>query len=223
MNQIEPRYRTIIDRIKAAGGKQTVTLVAVSKLQSADAIEVLYRLGHRDFGENYVQELLSKAQELERRGCKDIRWHFIGHLQSNKARQLVPIAQSVHSVGSLKLASELSKRQLAAGRPNRLPVFIEVNIDREDSKAGATAEETPDLARKIAELDGIELRGLMCIPAFGSTGDGKAFAALKNLAASLHPLTAGDLSMGMTDDFEIAIREGATHVRIGTALFGARI
>src|SRR5206468_2057422 len=109
----------------------SITLIAVSKKQPEDKIEALYRLGHRDFGENYVQELVAKAVELERRGCSGIRWHFIGHLQTNKAKLLVPHVFSVHSVDSEKVALALARQWGAGERGGKLPVFIEVNISQE--------------------------------------------------------------------------------------------
>jgi pyridoxal phosphate enzyme (YggS family) len=137
VSEIERNYREILDRIAAAArtcGRDpaSVTLIAVSKKQPEDKIEALYRLGHRDFGENYVQELVGKAAELERRGCIGIRWHFIGHLQTNKAKLLVPHVFSVHSVDSEKVAQALARQWGASGRSGSFPVFIEVNISREE-------------------------------------------------------------------------------------------
>jgi PLP dependent protein len=219
--EIRANYERTRAAIEAAcvGSARPATLIAVSKTQPADAIAALHELGHRDFGENYVQELAAKAQELEARGCRGIRWHFIGHLQSNKAKQLVETVAAVHSLESESTARELAKRWRALGRMVALPVFLEVNIDREASKSGVMPEQAPEIARKIDALEGLELRGLMCVPAPGSQG---AFARLRELELRSRPSTRGDLSMGMSGDFAAAIREGATHVRVGTSLFGAR-
>jgi pyridoxal phosphate enzyme (YggS family) len=197
----------------------TVTLIAVSKTQSADAVEALHRQGQRDFGENYVQELLEKSRELEARGCTGIRWHFIGHLQTNKVKALLPVVYAIHSVDSLKLANEISKRS-----ERKIRCFLNVNIDREASKSGFTPEETLACAGRVAGLPNIDLRGLMCIPAPRESADAirPAFSALRELEKSCRPHTQGELSMGMSDDFEIAVSEGATSIRIGTRLFGWR-
>lgn len=217
MLDLEQRYREILGQISKT------TLIAVTKTHPAETIEALYRLGHRDFGENYVQELVQKAQELEAKGCTGIRWHFIGHLQTNKVKQLMPWISSVHALDSEKLAQELAKRWRAAGRSGRLPVFIEVNIDTEESKAGIPPQEVIPFAKKLAEIPELELQGLMCIPSPSSPDQGRAaFHALRELEAQCRPWTAGQLSMGMSSDYLIAIEEGATQIRLGTALFGAR-
>lgn len=226
--EIASRYQSILRRIAGAaqsqGHARAVTLVAVSKTQPADAIEALYRLGHRDFGENYVQELVAKAEELAHRGCTEIRWHFIGHLQTNKVKALLPYVASVHSVNSEKLALELAKRWAASGRTGKLPVFIEVNISGEDTKAGLSPDEIPALARKIGEMPGLELLGLMCIPdpELPESELRGHFKGLRELEEKCRPWSKGRLSMGMSGDFELALAEGATDVRVGTALFGPR-
>jgi hypothetical protein len=229
MSDIENNYRIISERIRSAAhavgrDPSSVTLIAVSKKQPEDKIEALYRLGHRDFGENYVQELVGKAAELERRGCSGIRWHFIGHLQTNKAKALVPYVSSVHSVDSEKVAQALAKAWVANGRAGKLPVFIEVNISRESSKTGADPDEVEALARSVSQFSELELQGLMCVPAAteSDTELSHRFAELKAMEAFLRDVSRRQLSMGMSHDFELAIREGATHVRVGTALFGAR-
>lgn len=223
---LQERYERIVDRLRAATDRP-VTLIAVSKTHASSAIEALYHLGHRDFGENYAQEILEKAPELERRGCTGIRWHFIGHLQTNKVKQIIPYVHAVHSVDSLKLAGELAKRWRASGRTGRLEVFLEVNIDREASKSGLNPDEVSPTALRIAdEYPELSLSGLMAIPS-PANSDGKAFRDLRKIlencregSPSLSSMT--QLSMGMTQDFECALREGATHVRVGTAIFGSR-
>jgi hypothetical protein len=226
---IAENYSQIKNRIALAcreAGRDisSVTLLAVSKKQPEDKIEELYRLGHRDFGENYVQEMVAKAIELERRGCKDIRWHFIGHLQTNKAKLLVPYVASVHSVDSEKVALALAKAWGTSGRSGRLPVFIEVNISQEESKTGAHPQDVEAIAKKVAELSELELQGLMCVPAASEEGEQlkQRFSELKKLEADLRNVSMRQLSMGMSSDFEIAIAQGSTHIRVGTALFGAR-
>jgi pyridoxal phosphate enzyme (YggS family) len=218
-------YRQIMRRITAlAGGAGKVTLIAVSKTQPAEAIEALYSLGHRDFGENYAQELIEKATQLES-ACPGIRWHFIGHLQTNKVKTLLPYVHAVHSVDSERLAGELDKRwrQLHSGDV-RLSCFLEVNIDGEATKSGIHPETAPPLAETIASSYGaLKLEGLMAIPAAGEAAAvQKSFAALRELETKCRPHTSGRLSMGMSGDYELAIPEGATHIRVGTALFGPR-
>lgn len=216
-------YRDVRQQILSAASMASripPTLVAVSKTQPADAIEALYHLGHRDFGENYVQDLVLKATDLASRGLPEISWHFIGHLQTNKVKALLPHVACIHSVDSEKLAQEISKRATEDGRKNPVQIFLEVNVSGEPTKSGFHPSEIRAVAAEIAKLSKIELYGLMCIPAPG-TGL-RAFQTLRELETSCRPATSGGLSMGMTDDFELAIQEGATHVRVGTALFGPR-
>lgn len=219
MNEAEllSRYRSIRDQIP-----QSVTLIAVSKTQSAEAIEVLYRAGHRDFGENYVQELLEKAEKLKAKGCDQVRWHFIGHLQTNKVKALLSVVDTIHTVDSLKLASEISKRWDSLSRPSRLPVFLEVNVDEEESKSGVTHARLPELASGIRKLPGLILEGLMCIPSPEAAKSGESFSKMKKWARALPQGETLKLSMGMTQDFPVAIQNGSTHVRVGTAIFGSR-
>jgi PLP dependent protein len=219
--------RRVVAAAQANGRKSgDITLVAVSKLQSVESIHALYSLGHRDFGENYVQELLAKAEQLHALGCDGIRWHFIGHLQTNKVKTLIPQVYCVHTVDSLKVARELSQRwqENAHSDGSRLPVFIEVNIDAESTKSGVTSEATSALAAEVAALPGLALQGLMCIPADITAGPAAraAFIRLRELEVRCRPLSGGMLSMGMSTDFEEAIACGASHVRVGTALFGMR-
>jgi pyridoxal phosphate enzyme (YggS family) len=217
---LEARYLAVLARVRAIS--PAASLIAVSKGQPASSIEELYRLGHRDFGENYAQELADKDRDLLARGCDGIRWHFIGHLQTNKARQVADCAHAVHSVDSVKLARELGKRWTDGGRAGRLAVFIEVNLEGEKSKSGVDPGGLEALAARVAEEPGLDLRGLMCIPSPESAPGGAPFRELRRLLGTLAALTRGELSMGMTQDFEAALREGATHVRVGTAIFGPR-
>lgn len=229
---LEVRYQRILKsvndiflRVGRSRLEKPITLIAVSKTQSIDAIQVLYQLGHRHFGENYVQELEAKAKELERRGCPGIYWHFIGHLQSNKVKNLLPYISFIHTVDSVKLALALSnswsKSLAESGGSRKLPVFLQINIDREETKSGFLPEEILKARDELAGIRGLEYLGLMCIPS--PTGEARlAFHRLRDLEQRLRPLTQGKLSMGMSGDFETAIQEGATHIRVGTALFGER-
>jgi pyridoxal phosphate enzyme (YggS family) len=225
-SELESNYREVLGRIEqAAGSKEAarkITLIAVSKTKPAADIEALYHLGHRDFGENYVQEMLAKATELATKGLKDIRWHFIGHLQTNKVKMLLPHVYAIHSVDSEKLALEISKRAKAAGRTSPLPVFIEVNVGGEETKTGLPPSEVPSLASFIGSLRELTLQGLMAIPPPSDEPNPTPFRMLRALEEKCRPNTHGFLSMGMTDDLEVAVREGATHVRVGTAIFGKR-
>ncbi|MGE0614780.1 MAG: YggS family pyridoxal phosphate-dependent enzyme [Bacteriovoracia bacterium] len=223
MVEISAKYREVqkkVERAKSARlGSMPVVLIAVSKTRSADEIEVLYHLGHRDFGENYVQELVEKADELAARGCKDIRWHFIGHLQRNKVKVLLPHVAVIHAVDREELAQEISKRAQELGRAG-VPVFIEVNVDEEPSKAGILPAVLSSEAAKIARVPGLQPMGIMCIPKAGEGAAG--FKKLRKLSYTIRDFVGPDLSMGMSDDFEAAIAEGATHIRVGTAIFGPR-
>ncbi len=222
VGEIGENYRSVCARIARAAEAsqlgQVVSLIAVSKFQPIESVEALYRLGHRDFGENYVQDLIKRAEELKQRGCGELRWHFIGHLQTNKVKALLPYVVSIHSVDSVKLAREISKRWTGV---EALPIFVEVNIDEEPSKAGFKSGEVLAGLEEIARLPGILVQGLMCVPS--EEGDpGGAFRKLRELSLRAGALTQGKLSMGMSSDFEVAIREGATHVRVGSLIFGER-
>lgn len=213
-----------IDEAAKSSGRATsdITLLAVSKTRSADELRLAYDCGQRHFGENYLQESLEKIAALS--ALDELCWHFIGPIQSNKTR---PIAESfhwVHSVDRLKIAHRLSEQ-----RPEQLPplnICLQVNISREESKAGCLPEETAALVDEIATLPRIRLRGLMAIPK--ATDDLEeqrdAFHRMQKLFRDLqqkHP-TLDTLSMGMSGDMAMAIAEGATIVRIGTAIFGPR-
>ena len=207
--------------IRAGRRPGTVRLLAVSKKQPLDKVLEAADAGQRDFGENFVQEGLEKIRAA---GRKDLVWHFIGHLQSNKTREVAESFDWVHSVDRRKIAQRLNDQ-----RPAHLPplnVCIQVNVDSEPAKSGARPEEVLDLARAISGMPRLRFRGLMCLPAIrdGFAEQRKPFAALRALAESLTEagVTNDILSMGMSDDFEAAIAEGANIVRIGTAIFGSR-
>jgi pyridoxal phosphate enzyme (YggS family) len=225
-SDISFNYQKLLEKIDSLAAQSRrslpITLIAVSKKQPIDAIEELYRLGHRDFGENYVQELVTKAGELDRRGCHGIRWHFIGHLQTNKVKSLIPWVSFVHTVDSGRIAQELAKRWEMVGREEKLPVFIEVNSDREETKSGVSPDEAKVLSEKISQYPALELLGLMCIPPAASDPTVR-FRDLAALERRLRPYSQGMLSMGMSDDYATAIVEGATHIRVGRVLFGPRV
>jgi hypothetical protein len=198
-----------------------VKLLAVSKKQPLLKIREAAAAGQREFGENFVQEGVEKIAAMDE---DDITWHFIGHLQSNKTRVVAENFDWVHTIDKLKTARRLSKQ-----RPDGLPplnVCLQVNVDGEESKSGVTPEALPELAAACAILPNIRLRGLMCLPAIREEPDAQRipFAALRDLAEKLRTdgVDTDTLSMGMTADFRAAILEGATIVRIGTALFGER-
>ncbi|HTN53191.1 MAG TPA: YggS family pyridoxal phosphate-dependent enzyme [Anaeromyxobacter sp.] len=191
-----------------------VTLVAVSKAQPASAIREAYQAGQRDFGENYAQEWRQKADELADLGA--LRWHFIGGLQTNKVKLLAGRVAYVHTVDRAELARELSRRFAARAAVAR--VFLEVNVGGEASKEGCTPEAAAALAGEVAALPALELVGLTCIPP-PAEDPRPHFRALRALRDRLG---LRELSMGMSADWRVAIEEGSTFVRIGTAIFGAR-
>lgn len=199
--------------------KRKVGLVAVSKKKPVEEIRELYDLGHRDFGENYVQELLDKAGILP----NDIRWHFIGHLQSNKVRQIVPFVQLIHSVDSLKLAEEINKQ--AKKIDKQVDILLQVHIAEEETKFGLNEEELKEITANLSALPHIRFRGLMGMASFTSDTDQvkKEFRYLHQLFEKYGPETDGILSMGMSGDYELAIEEGSNLVRVGSLIFGERI
>ena len=196
-----------------------IRLVLASKQQPAAAIRAVWRAGARDFGENYVQEAVSKRAELS--DLADIRWHLIGHLQSNKARLAVFTFSLIHSVDSARLATALARAQSSP----RVRALVEVNLGAESSKSGVPPDQVANLLD--AARDKIEIVGLMTIPPATATPElaRPYFAQLREMRDRLAietGFTLSELSMGMSDDFEIAIEEGATIVRVGRAVFGER-
>ncbi len=218
------QVRRQIDQAAIKFGREpaTISLLAVSKRKPAEDIRSAYAAGQRDFGENYLQEAQDKIIAL---ADLDICWHFIGAIQSNKTRPLAMSFDWIHCVDRLKIAKRLSE-QRPESRP-ALNLCIQVNIDGEDSKSGVTLPEVPELARQIAELPNLRLRGLMAIPApcDDLKSQSKPFALLADMLNDLNSqgLDCDTLSMGMSHDMSAAIAEGATLVRIGTAIFGERI
>lgn len=209
----------IASAAQAAGrDPASVQLLAVSKTKPASAIREIHAAGVCDFGENYLQEALTKQQAL---GDLPLIWHFIGPIQSNKTKAIAEHFDWVHSVDRLKIAQRLSE-QRPAGLPP-LNICLQVNVSGEDSKSGCTPADLPALAKAIAALPNLRLRGLMAIPepTDDRAAQEAAFATLRQLQEGLG-LGLDTLSMGMSHDLEAAIAQGATWVRIGTALFGAR-
>jgi hypothetical protein len=224
VNGIAQRLEAVWQRLRQAEQQAnrpagSAGLVAVSKTWPASALAEVYRCGQRDFGENYLQEALAKQDELQH---LDIVWHFIGPIQSNKTKPLAERFQWVHGVDRLKIAQRLSEQ-----RPDCLPplnICLQLNISGEASKAGVAPSELGDLARAVAKLPRLRLRGLMAIPAPCEDFEQQrlAFRALREALANLHIDGLDTLSMGMSDDLEAAVLEGATLVRVGTAIFGDR-
>jgi hypothetical protein len=203
---------------------ESVTLLAVSKTFSGDAVRAAFAAGERRFGENYVQEGLDKIEQLADLR-RQIEWHLIGPLQSNKTRAVAAAFDWVHSVDRLKIAERLAEQRPAALPP--LSVCLQVNISGEASKSGCSVAELPALARAVAALPRLQLRGLMAIPEPAADFEAQRapHRALARLLAELNTtqdLTLDTLSMGMSADLEAAIAEGATLVRVGTAIFGQR-
>ena len=226
MIRVTENFRKIQDLLaKAAADAMRPTdhirLLAVSKKKPLEAILAVASAGQRDFGENFVQEGMGKIAAC---GSDDLIWHFIGHLQANKTRAVAENFQWVHTVDRLKIAQRLSRQRPC--HADALNICIEVNVDAEEKKSGVSPAELPELAAAIAKLPRLHLRGLMCLPAIRHDFDEqrKPFSALRGMLESLQAsgLVLDTLSMGMSADYAAAIVEGATMVRIGTALFGAR-
>lgn len=223
MSTIADNLSALANRIESAAraaGREpaSVQLLAVSKTKPASAIREIHAAGVRDVGENYLQEALAKQDELR---DLPLIWHFIGPIQSNKTKAIAEHFDWVHSVDRLKIAQRLSE-QRPAGLPP-LNICLQVNVSGEDSKSGCAPADLPALAKAVAALPNLRLRGLMAIPepTEDRAAQEAAFASLRRLQEGLD-LDCDTLSMGMSHDLEAAIAQGATWVRIGTALFGAR-
>ena len=220
------RLKTVRSRIAQAcvsSGVQAseVALLAVSKRHPIEAIKGLHALGLRDFGENYATEGIEKRHLLE---DIDAAWHFIGPIQSNKTRPIAENFDWVHSVDRIRIAQRLSRQRPETMEP--LQVLLQVNIDSEPQKAGLEPEKLSELAEQVAVLPALQLRGLMALPRFGKS-EAEQRASFHNMKLMFEKLKAvhkqvDTLSMGMSDDLEIAIQEGSTMIRVGTALFGPR-
>ncbi len=213
----------IRDRIALAAARSgrcagDITLIAVTKKMDVPRIREAIDAGVTDIGENYVQEAIEKSDAVGH----DVRWHMIGHLQTNKVRQVVPIFDSIQSVDSISLAKEIGKRSSAIEKT--MQVLIEVNISGEESKFGVQPCDTLALCDAVAGIEGLKLAGLMGMAPFVDDVDAirRSFSSLKTMWDELPADNRKHLSMGMTSDFEIAIEEGSNMVRIGTAIFGSR-
>ena len=226
---IKENLLRIQERVAAATNRvgrraEDITLIGVSKTHPAIAIQEAFQAGVRHFGENRVQEW-----EVKRVGTNNLAatWHLIGHLQSNKVAKAAKLFHTVDSVDDLSLAQKLDRARTGAASPTKLRVLIEVRVAQEEAKSGAEIATLPELAEKIAALPQLDLTGLMCIPPYLLDAEQVRpyFRRLRELRDELHTklgLPLPVLSMGMSHDFEVAIEEGATEVRVGTALFGGR-
>ena len=224
MNQLQQSRQSVLDQIQLAcepvqRDPASVQLLAVSKTHPSQSLREMYQAGQRSFGENYLQEALTKMDELQ---DLEIEWHFIGHVQRNKTRHLAEKFDWVHGVDRLIIAERLSSQRMDSRKP--LNICIQVNIDGQDSKDGCQPDEVATLVEQISQLPHIRLRGLMVIPA---PENHAAFADAKVLfeqvkAQHVQPQDWDTLSMGMSGDLDVAIAAGSTMVRVGTALFGAR-
>jgi PLP dependent protein len=223
---LEDNYRSVWKNISSICDKtgrdvKEISLVAVSKTFPAEIISCVNNLGHIDFGENKVQELVQKRESLQ---DKNIRWHLVGHLQTNKVKQILEFVHLIHSVDTIKLANEINEQ--AKKKEKKIPVLIQVNTSDELQKSGTEVNFAKDLCYEVLKMNNLELKGLMTIGMF--TDDEPIirdnFRVLKNLYDELKPdiNTFEHLSMGMTSDYDIAIEEGATMLRIGSAIFGNR-
>ena len=217
--------RKLVDEACERSGRDAseVTIVAVSKTKPEEAIMELYEAGHRDFGENYIQELRKKHDDLP----KDIRWHMIGHLQRNKVKYIAEYIHLIHSVDSYALAETIDKE--AANHNRIIPILIEVNVGGEESKFGVTPEETTALVEQISHLPNIRIEGLMTSAPYveDPEEDRECFANLRDLSVDIDSkkidnVKVNALSMGMSNDYIVAVEEGSTMVRVGTSIFGAR-
>lgn len=214
----------ILDACERSGrNPEEVTLIAVSKTKPVEMLQEVYNEGIRDFGENYVQELADKIEIMP----KDIRWHMIGHLQRNKVKYLVGNVACIHSVDSLRLAEVINERSIKLGVVTE--IMAEVNIAGEESKFGFTRDEVFDFAEKVSTMEGVKLVGLMTSAPYVNDPEENRqyFREMKSLSVDINEkninnINITELSMGMTNDYIVAVEEGATHVRVGTAIFGAR-
>lgn len=219
--EVEERIREACRR--SGRKREDVTLIAVSKTKPVETLQEAYDIGSRIFGENKVQEIVDKYAALP----DDISWHMIGHLQRNKVKYIIDKVDLIHSVDSLRLAETIEKE--AAKRNITANILIEVNMAKEDTKFGAMPEDVKELVSQIARLPHIRIKGLMTIAPFVANPEENRihFRNLRNLSVDIMEnksdnVTMGVLSMGMTNDYEVAIEEGATMVRVGTGLFGER-
>ena len=222
MEQVKKRIKETADACRRT--EAAIRLVAVSKTMPTDVVEDAIEAGVTDLGENYIQEAKEKINAL---ALHPVTWHFIGHLQSNKAKYAVRLFDLIHSVDSFKLAQELDK--YAKKNDKIQEILVQVNVAKETSKSGVYPEDTLELLRRVSRLENIAVKGLMTMPPFFNAPEKVRpfFSALRKLRdqiklVAIPNMSMDELSMGMTGDFEAAIEEGATIVRIGTAIFGDR-
>lgn len=221
-------YLSVMERVERAARRagrkpEDIKVLAVCKSVDVEKIQVLIDLGHKLFGENYVQEARKKIPTLK----GDVDWHFIGHLQTNKVKYAMELFSMIESVDSLRLAEEISKRAVQQGRI--FPVLIEVNVGEEETKYGVRCSDIPRFIETVGAYPGIKIMGLMTIPPFEADPEKTRpyFRMMRKIAEEIEKkgikaVEMKELSMGMSADFEVAIEEGATIVRIGTAIFGER-
>ncbi|MBS6953613.1 MAG: YggS family pyridoxal phosphate-dependent enzyme [Enterocloster asparagiformis] len=221
LDEVRERVREAC--LRAGRAPEDVTLIAVSKTKPAQAVQEAYDAGARDFGENKVQEILQKKPVLP----QDIRWHMIGHLQRNKVHQVIGKAVLIHAVDSLRLAEQIESE--AAKRDLDVDVLLEINVAKEESKYGFFLEDAEEAIRAISAFPHVHIKGLMTIAPFVENPEENRgiFKKLYQFSVDINDknidnVTMGVLSMGMSGDFEVAIEEGATMVRVGTSIFGAR-
>ncbi len=221
LQEVEAKIQAACAR--SGRSRDDVTLIAVSKTKPVEMLEEAYEAGVREFGENKVQEMVDKCGQLP----DDIHWHMIGHLQRNKVKYVVGRAVLIHSVDSLRLAQEISARSVR--EQVETDILLEVNIAGEESKFGVSPEETEDLARAIAVLPGVHIQGLMAVAPYTDDPEENRpyFRRIRELSVdiarkNIDNVSVCILSMGMTGDYEVAIEEGATMVRVGTGIFGER-
>lgn len=230
IEQIRENYDEVRQKVDAAAKKagrdpREIEIISVSKTHPFELIKRGLEAGVSLFGENYAQELKEKYEQLDLSQARRPRWHFIGHLQRNKVKYIAPFVEAIHTVDSEKLAKEISKQAKKSGR--EIDIMLQVNTSGENSKSGCEPEDVISLARAVLPCDNLNLRGLMTIGTFTRNEkiSRKEFALLRYLIGKINArleLDLKDLSMGMSHDFEIAVEEGATFVRIGTDIFGER-
>lgn len=216
--------KNIMDSCRKSGrNREDVTLIAVSKTKPVSLIMEAYRAGIREFGENKVQELVSKYEEMP----KDIHWHMIGHLQTNKVKYIIDKACLIHGVDSLHLAEEISRQAVKHGVTAN--ILIEVNIGNEESKFGCRYEDAESLVQEISRMPGICVRGFMAVAPYVEDPEEnrQCFMKMKQLSVDItnnsgNNSKVNELSMGMTGDYTVAIEEGASYIRVGTGIFGSR-
>lgn len=223
---IKEKIKQVMEKMEAAQTKvqeEQAKLIAVSKTIPVSVIKEVYDCGIRDFGENKVQEIMDKYDQLP----KDIRWHMIGHLQRNKVKYIIDKVTMIHSVDSLRLAEEISKE--ARKKKMIMPILLEVNIAKEDSKYGVYPEDVESLAREVSGLEGVRIEGLMTVAPYVENAEDNReyFKMLKQLSVDIMTKNIDNvnmriLSMGMTGDYQVAIEEGAGYIRVGTGIFGQR-